>query len=608
MSMKKDSSSVRKVWALLDNVERRGAALVLLVLLLGAIASATMVASVFPFLSVLANPDVINENKLLRWAFEVGNFNTRFGFVTALGLGTIGLVILSNLVLIAQTWILSSYTQMRVHSFSRRLLTYYVAQPYEFFLGRHSDEMAVNLLAETQQVVAQYLRPMAELIASALTVVAVLVTIFVVNPNVASILLFTVGTIYGGVTIACRSYLGQLGRTRAQSNEKRFRVAGEALSGIKDVKLLGLEAAYLDRFSEPSAKMTSAVARVAVVAQIPRYVIQMVAFGSVIALCLVLLDPAGVNESNALENILPLLGVLAFAAQKLIPELQKVHYSVTKMTAGAAALDRVYDDLAVGEYNLDRTQHKALGLRRTLALENIRFTYPEANRPSLSGVSFTARAGERIGVVGASGAGKTTIADVILGLLLPQAGSIYADGIEVTENNLRAWQRTVGYVPQDIFLTDASLLENIAFGLPTQAIDADKVERSSRTAQIHEFIMTELPDGYETYVGERGVRLSGGQRQRIGIARALYHNADLIVFDEATSALDNLTEREVMGAIEALPGDKTIIMIAHRLSTVRSCDKIILLKNGQVAAVGDWDTLICDSEEFRRMANNENFA
>lgn len=608
MTMKQDSSSVTKVWALLDNTERRGAFVVLLVVFLGAIASATMVASVFPFLSVLANPDVINENKILQWAYEAGNFNTRYGFVTVLGLGTIAVVILSNLVLIAQTWILSHYTQMRVHSFSRRLLSYYIAQPYEFFLGRHSDEMAVNLLAETQQVVAQYLRPMAELIASALTVFAVLITIFVVNPSVASILLFSVGTIYGGVTIACRSYLGRLGRTRAQSNEARFRVAGEALSGIKDVKLLGLEAAYLDRFSGPSEQMTRAVARVAVVAQIPRYVIQMVAFGSVIALCLVLIDPAGVNESNALENILPLIGVLAFAAQKLIPELQKVHYSITKMTAGAAALERVYDDLAVGGFNLDRTQHKALGLRRTLTLENIRFTYPEANRASLAGVSFTARAGERIGVVGASGAGKTTIGDVILGLLLPQAGSIYADGIEVTGNNLRAWQRTVGYVPQDIFLTDASLSENIAFGLPTQEIDADKVERSSRIAQIHEFIMTELPDGYETHIGERGVRLSGGQRQRIGIARALYHNADLIVFDEATSALDNLTEREVMGAIEALPGDKTIVMIAHRLSTVRSCNTIILLKNGQVAAAGDWDTLIRDSEDFRRMVNNKDVA
>ncbi|TQE93854.1 MAG: ATP-binding cassette domain-containing protein, partial [Spiribacter salinus] len=220
----------------------------------------------------------------------------------------------------------------------------------------------------------------------------------------------------------------------------------------------------------------------------------------------------------------------------------------------------------------------------------------------LRDIGLTIHAGERIGVVGASGAGKTTLADVVLGLLAPQAGTIRADGAEITPETLRAWQQTVGYVPQDIFLTDASLSENIALGLRPEEIDEAKVERAARIAQLHDFAMAELPDGYATLIGERGVRLSGGQRQRIGIARALYHDADLIVFDEATSALDNLTEREVMTSIDALPGDKTILMIAHRLSTVKVCDRIVVMERGEVAGVGSWEDLVERNAAFRALA------
>lgn len=595
-------SSIKKAWSLLERQERRNAFKVLGVMIVGAFASAAMVGSVFPFLSVLADPSLIRENDILGSLYRFSGASSDYAFITILGISAIAVIIAANLVLILQTWVVTRYTQMRVHSISRRLLAHYLAQPYEFFLGRHSGDMSTKILAEAQQTVVQFLRPLADLISGSLTVLAVVMTLIVVEPLVASVTIGIFIAIYGSVTAFTRRYVRRMGLRRARANEGRFRMAGEALAGIKEVKLLGCEIVYLDRFSKPSSDMAQAQIGVGVLAQAPRYAIQIVAFGGIIVLCLVLLDPQGLEEREALGGILPLIGLLAFAGQRLMPELQKLYYALTMMTSGSAALDRVHDDLIGGtDVRLERHVPTPLGLRRALELNNVSYAYPGAERSGLSDVSLIINAGERIGVVGASGAGKTTLADVILGLLRPQTGEIRTDGTAITKDSLRAWQQTVAYVPQDIFLTDASLSENIALGLRADEINQSKVERAARIAQLHEFTMTELPDGYATLIGERGVRLSGGQRQRIGIARALYHDADLILFDEATSALYNMTEREVMASIEALPGDKTILMIAHRLSTVRACDRIVVMDNGHVASVGTWDDLVEKSASFQKL-------
>lgn len=599
-------SSISKAWTLLQPQERRNAFMVLGVMIVGAFASAVMVASVFPFLSVLGDPGLIQKNDVLASTFNIGGFTSEYEFIVALGLGAVAVIVAANLVLIFQTWVVARYTQMRVHSISRRLLARYLAQPYDFFLGRHSGDMSTNILSEAQLVVKQFIRPLANLISASLTVLAVAATLVIVDPLVASVTIGMLVAIYGSISAITRRYVHRMGQRRARANEGRFRSAGEALGGIKVVKILGREATYLDRFSVSSVNMARAQIGVSVLAEAPRFAIQIVAFGGIILLCLALIDREGLREREALAGILPLIGLLAFAGQRLMPELQKVYQSLTVMTSGVAALDRVHGDFFDGaNTRLERRVPQPLGLNQTLELKGVRYAYPGAERPGLRDVSLNIRAGERIGVVGASGAGKTTLADVVLGLLSPQAGEIRADGTAITADTLRAWQQTVGYVPQDIFLTDASLSENIALGLRPEEIDASKVERTARISQLHNFVMSELPDGYATQIGERGVRLSGGQRQRIGIARALYHGANLIVFDEATSALDTMTERDVMAAIEALPGDITVLMIAHRLSTVRGCDRIVVLEQGHVAAIGTWNDLVEKSASFRSLTNAE---
>ncbi len=595
--------SLRKAWALLDSRERRLAFFVLLVMLLSAIATAGMVGSIFPFLSVLSDPALIHENELLALAYHRGDFSNTFDFIVALGFGSIFLIVISTVILIINTWVRTRFAQMRVHSISSRLLRNYLTQPYIFFTTRHSGDMSTYILSESDRVVSQFIQPAMTLISSSLTIVAVVGILMLANPLVASITLMVFSSIYALTIFVTRRFVARKGRERAASNVRRYRIAGEALIGIKDVKLLGREAAYADRFVEPSQFCARAQEHLLVVSQAPRFVIQMIGFGGMIALALALLDPDTLSQRDALVGFIPLLGVLAFAGQRLLPELQSVYQSITSMIAGSAALDAVYADFSVeGERPLVSNAPAPLRLTKELQLSEIVYTYPNSERASLDGISLKIRAGERIGVIGSSGAGKTTLADIILGLLIPDRGEISVDGQRIDSQNLRAWQQTIGYVPQDIFLTDASLAENIAFGVEKDEIDRQRIFQAAESAMLHDFAVAELPHGYDTMIGERGVRLSGGQRQRIGIARALYHDADLIVFDEATSALDNITESDVMAAIEALPGDKTVLIIAHRLSTIRHCDRITMLERGKVAAIGSWGQLCKESAAFRSLA------
>lgn len=597
-------STRRKAWALLNARERRHAWIILCIIIVSALSTAAMVGSVIPFLSVLADPEKIRSVPLLAWGYEAGGFTSDYSFVVALAFGSLGIIIVSNLLMVARSWAVARFAEMRVHTLSSRLLAAYLKQPYEYFLNHHSGEMSTQILSESQEVVNRFIKPAGELIASAITVVAVVGVLVLVNPTVAIISFAVFGSLYGGTYLISRRTVDRYGRARAEANRARFKLANEALAGVKDIKLMCREGVYVDRFQPPSIRMARAVVAVSVIGQVPNYVMQAVAFGGVIILCLALLDPADLASGAAIGEILPLIGVFAFGGQRLLPELSRIYAGLTLLNSGGAAVDAIYTDLTslADPGNLATPLPKPLGLKSELHLEKVSYIYPEADQAGIRDVTLTITVGEKIGIVGTTGAGKTTLADVILGLLRPNSGNLVADGTEVTEDNLRAWLQTVGYVPQDIFLSDASMAENIALGLTPEEINFEQLHCAARIAKIHQFITDEMPQGYNTLVGERGVRLSGGQRQRIGIARALYNEADLIIFDEATSSLDNLTERDVMAAIEMLPGDKTVMMIAHRLSTVRRCDRIAVMDRGALVDIGTWDELMLRCETFRNIA------
>lgn len=598
-----DPATWKKAWALLDDRERRNAWIVLGVVVLAALSSAAMVGSVMPFLSVLADPERIRNVPALTWAYDTGGFTSDYGFLVALGIASLVVIALSNLLQILRTWAVSRFALMRIYTLSHRLLEAYLRQPYEYFLDHHSGTMSTQILSESQEAVIQFFRPAGDVIAAAFTIFTIVTVLFWVNPPVAIIAFAVLGSLYGGTFLLSRRLIKRSGQVRTASNQERFRLANEALGGVKDIKLLGREAAYVDRYRGPAQRMAQAVISVQVLGEMPQYVMQAVGFGGILVLCLFLLDPAGLASGQALGGVLPLLGVFAFAGQRLLPELSRLYRGLTLINAGGPAVAAVHADLLDKTGGaLPRSMPAPIGLKTGLRLEGASYSYPSAGHAGLTDVSLSLSAGEKIGVVGTTGAGKTTLADLVLGLLRPSTGRLIVDGTEITDDHLRAWQKTVGYVPQDIFLTDASVVENIALGVAQDDIDRERLRRAARIAQIDAFITEELPQGYYTVVGERGVRLSGGQRQRIGIARALYHDADLIVFDEATSALDNLTEAEVMTAIDALPDEKTVLMIAHRLSTVRHCDRILVMKQGLMVGYDCWETLMANNTAFQRIA------
>jgi ATP-binding cassette, subfamily B, bacterial PglK len=597
--------TVRSALALLSPRERRRGALVLILVLMMAAVETAGVASVMPFLAVLANPALVETNPTLLWIYEFLDFQSVDAFLMALGFAAFGMVMLSAGVRILTHFVMHRFVEMRRYSIGQRLLETYLRQPYSFFLNRHSSEMIKNILSEVDQVVMNVYRPMMFIVAYSLVLLALVALLVSVDPVMATVVALVVSGLYAIFFLTIRGTLGQLGKEVVEANEQRFRSAGEALAGIKSIKLLGREHAYLSRFRTPSMLVARHVAKFQTLAQVPRFLVEAVAFGGIIALTIFLLAKAGGAVGGGFAGVVPILGLYAFAGSRILPAAQQIFGSVASLRYGQAAVKVVSSDF---QYRAKLAQihefpPQRLAPQKSIVLDRISYSYPNTEQPALKDISLSIPTGTAVGFVGTTGSGKTTLVDVLLGLLRPQEGTISLDDEPLTEDNLRAWQQALGYVPQEIFLVDSTIAQNIALGFPPNQIDQTKVEQCAKLAQIHDFIMSELPLQYSTFVGDRGVRLSGGQRQRLGIARALYHDPDVLVFDEATSALDNVTEHAVMAAIEELSKQKTILLIAHRLSTVRACNQIVVLEKGRIAGVGSYEQLLATNPSFQNLAS-----
>jgi ATP-binding cassette, subfamily B, bacterial PglK len=404
---------------------------------------------------------------------------------------------------------------------------------------------------------------------------------------------------YGLIYVTMRHYLSRSGKDMVLANSERFQVAQEALGGIKEVKIFGREEAFFNRFTGPALRFARHQANNQVVGQMPRYLMEIVAFGGILIITLFLLKTHG-----NFGQILPFLAVYAMAGYRLIPAFQNFYLHLSHLRFTLPALHNVHLDMhefESSDSSNKRTMQITVRPRKVISLEDIHFTYPAACMPVLKGFNLSIPVNSTIGLVGATGSGKTTVVDLILGLLNPDRGKLLVDDILITQDNVQAWQRSIGYIAQNIYLSDDTVAANIAFGVPFEEMDMDAVIRATQIAELHEFVSRGLPKGYDTFVGERGVRLSGGERQRIGIARALYHNPPVLIMDEATSSLDNVTENYIMQSIKKIKSKRTIILIAHRLGTVRDCDKIVFLEHGEIKGEGKYEELEKYNAKFREM-------
>ena len=592
-------SLFRQLNSLFNRRERGQLAILSVALVVRAGVEMVGVGSIAPFMSVVADPSVVQSNEWLRAAYEAFGFTSTTAFLTALGVAVVVVLAVANTFSALALWGMLRFSYGMHHRLSNRLLRGYLAQPYSFFVERNSAAFSKTILTEVMQVIQGVMTPVLNITARSLVVVALVGLLIVLDPMLALVIVLVLGGAYGGLYMLVRAKQRRLGRERVAANQERFKVTGEAFGGIKDVKVLGREDAFASRFAPASWTYSKASASNAVLTQLPRYLFETIAFGGIVVIVLYYLQ-----AGQGLAQILPTISLYAFAGYRLMPELQQLFSGVASIRFNRAALDDLTDDLDRFAPAPPTADVKALPFTEAIRFEDVTFRYAGADRPALDGVSLTIPRNQTIGLVGASGSGKTTLVDLLLGLYTPEAGRILVDDTPLTAENLSAWRRQVGYVPQHIFLCDDTIAHNIAFGVPAGEVDPERVERAARIAHLHDFIET-LPDGYETVVGERGVRLSGGQRQRIGIARALYHDPEVLVMDEATSALDGATESAVMEAIRELAGRKTIVLIAHRLTTVEDCDCIYLLDKGQVIDNGCFRELTLSSAAFREMANLE---
>jgi ATP-binding cassette, subfamily B, bacterial PglK len=571
-------------------------------ILIMAILEVVGVASIVPFMSVIASPEIIHNNTYLSNLYNFLQVDSENEFIIFLGIAIIVLLFLSNITQAFITWKMTFFAQNQYHRLQVRMLEQYLAEPYSFYLNKNSSELSKNILTEVSAVINGVVLQSLLGLSKIFIVIFIFVLLLLVNPIVA---ITTTVILFGSYLIIyslVRTKLRTIGIKKTTAVFHTFKSANESMAGIKEIKIRNSEKEFVNRFIPPSKELAEYAAQVSVIAALPRYLLEVVAFGGIIAISTMLIatKPGSSNE------VIPIISLYAMAGYRLMPALQQIYGAISNVKYNIPAFNILVNDFNnLTEKNFNKIKdQKPCEFNHKLQIRDINFFYKGEKNPVINNLNLDVKKNTTVGLIGPSGVGKTTLIDIILGLLTPDSGNIIVDGIKINKENIAAWQKNIGYVPQSIYLTDDSIEKNIAFSIAENEIDRAKLVSAAKMANVDTFINS-LPDQYKTLVGERGVRLSGGQRQRIGIARALYHNPTILVFDEATSSLDGITEDVIMDSIHNLSHKKTIIMIAHRMTTVKECDVIHMMKDGKIFDSGTYDELFQKNKDFQLMAKND---
>lgn len=556
------------------------------------------VASIVPFMAMVSDNSVIETNKYLNRIYVQLGFESIESFLFSSGVAVLIFMAISNFFNIFMNWRMQIFVHMQEYRVSLRILKKYLTQDYTFFLNHNSSDLSKNILTEIGRAMSGVLLPLLQVISKIITTLLLLALLIFADPLLAISIVFSLGFVYLCIFISVRKTIHTLGIKTTEAISLRYKILSEVFSSIKILKLKGGEAEFIKWFSSPSLKYAKFSALSNVISHAPRYLLEVVAFGGILIIVLYFISK---GESNS--YLVSYMALYVFAGYRLLPAMQQIYGGSTLIHYNFSALEAIAEDLLLEEKEIieplsNKTTEPIFS--NSLKIKDVNFQYINTDEYLLKNINMSIKRNSSIGIVGETGSGKSTLIDIILGLHQPNDGGVYIDDIKIDDNSLPKWKSNIGYVPQDIYLSDDTIEKNIAFMTPDLKISKDKVIESAKIANIHEFIMS-LPQKYETEVGERGVRLSGGQKQRLGIARALYDDPQLLVLDEATSAMDSIVESLVMNAINSLRNRKTLIMVAHRISTVRDCDVIYLIQDGRILDSGPYDKLYERSEQFRKM-------
>lgn len=596
-------NNFNKILDLLNSKEKKRAIFLLFLVVILAFFDLMGIASVMPFMGIILNPEIIETNKILYRLFEysknigVSNLDD---FKILFGLGVFFLLITTLILRSIISVFQIRFTNLCEYRISKDLLEKYLKQPYTLFLNQNSADFEKKIFSEISQVIVYGINPIIILISQFFLVFTIFVLLILVNPSVAFYTISILSSVYFIIYLSLKKTIYNAGIERAKSNKKRFFAFSDTIGAIKEIKLRNIEQIYIERYAQAALNVVKKTVKVQAISDLPRYFVEGIAFGSMIILILVM-----ININLRSDQFMPLIALYGYAGYRLLPALQQIYAASTNLRFIKVPLENMHKDLEDKKKYSEKKNNiyevEKIDLKKSLEVKNISFNYPFSEKKAIKNISFKVEAFSKVGIVGVTGSGKTTIIDIILGLHNQQSGSILVDGVEINPSNIKQWQKSIGYVPQSMHLFDDSIAANIAFGEKSEDIKMEDIEYAAKLANIHDFITNDLEEGYNTKVGERGVRFSGGQKQRIGIARALYSKPQLIVFDEATSALDNITERAVMDAIKNISKEATVIIIAHKLNTIEDCDNILLFENGELKFQGDIDKLKSSSQHFKEM-------
>ncbi len=597
-------TTFKRIWYLLNQKERWQAVALLLMMLIGAGLEIISMGLLPVYISLIAQPNIAKQNPIVIYLSQLVRLDSPRETIVMVGLLLVTIFFIKSVYLISLSYAQGKFIFRKMRSIEVKLYRIYMCSSYSFHLGRNSAEMIDCINRETYFAFTGVFIPFAIFLAEAILMAMVGMMLFVFEPLGSLAAILTLGTIGFSYYQLVKKKISKIGELEQIHAVKMLQWTSQGLSGVKEIKVAGKEEFFIYNFNWHAKQFSTAIRTSFTLENIPRLALETIALVVIVGLVTI-----GLNQGRSGTSLLSGITLFAVAAFRLLPSVNRILNALTSIRLRSSVLDTIYQDIRYlserikieGEYESSSSENlPKIPLAESLEFQHVSFKYPQSEELAIPDLSISIPKGQLVGIVGHSGAGKTTFVDLLLGLLNPSSGKILADGVDIT-TSIKAWRKNIGYIPQNIYLFDDTIRANIAFGYFPDRIDDDRILKVLKAVQLEEFV-SQLPAGLDTFVGESGVRLSGGQRQRIGIARALYRNPRLLIMDEATSALDNQTEKAVTDAIEKLSKNRTVIIIAHRLTTIQKCDVIYMMGKGKIICQGTYEYLLNNSPEFQKLA------